>query len=91
MYVTPEDRIELLLDGTQEALRLARRYALIKCADQISCGRYWPQTYLTWDRAAQVGATLVAQLYVVGRRAQPKNRPQRTVRNNISSLLVFRP
>jgi hypothetical protein len=89
-YVPARDRHALLLDGTAEALRVARRYVLVKCQDQISSGRYNPQTFLVWDLARSRDADLVDLLHVVGGRPQPPGRRQLHAARNYSSLLVFR-
>ena len=88
-YVPARDRHALLLDGTSEALRVARRYVLVKCQDQISSSKYHPQTFLVWERARSHGAELVDLLHVVGGRAQPPGRRQVHASRNYSSLLVF--
>lgn len=86
----PQREVEqLLVDGTVEALRVADRLALVKCQDASVSGRYAPQSYLVWDAARGAGARLVAELYVVGRRAQPKGKRQRNVWTSCSTLMVF--
>ena len=88
-YTPAAVRHALLLDGTSEALRVARRYVLVKCADQISSGRYNPQTFMVWQRAIEHGWTMVDLLHVVGGREQPSGTRQLHARRNYSSLLVF--
>ena len=89
-YVPARERIALLLDGTTEALRLARRFVLVKCQDQISSSKYHPQTFLVWERAMSLGAELVDMLHVPGLREQPAGTSQRHSRRNYSTLLVLR-
>lgn len=88
-YVAAGARHALLLDGTAEALRVARRFVLVKCADQISSGKYNPQTFMVWTRAIECGATMVDLLHVLGGREQPTGTRQLHSRRNYSSLLVF--
>lgn len=88
-YVPAAARHALLLDGVSEALRVATRYVLVKCADQISSGRYNAQTFMVWQRAMEHGATMVDMLHVVGGREQPSGTRQLHARRNYSSLLVF--
>ena len=88
-YVPAAERHALLLDGTSEALRVARRYVLVKCQDQISSSRYHPQTFLVWRHAVTRGAGLVDLIHVVGGRPQPPGRRQVHSSRNYSSLLVF--
>jgi len=88
-YTPAAVRHALLLDGTSEALRVARRYVLVKCADQISSGKYNAQTFMVWNRAMEHGATMVDMLHVMGSREQPYGTRQLHARRNYSSLLVF--
>lgn len=88
-YVTAAGRHGLLVDGTVEALRLARRFVLVKCMDQICSGSYHPQTFIAYQAAVATGARLVDQLHVLGGRAQPNGRRQVHARRNYSTLLVF--
>lgn len=90
-YRSIAEKHALLLDGTVEALRVAKRFVLVKCADQIASGKYNPQTFMVWERAVSHGATLVDLLYVVGGREQPPGTRQLHARRNHSALLVFRP
>lgn len=88
-YVPIRARHRLLLDGTTEACRVSRGYVLVKCADQISSGRYQAQSFLVWERAIAAGATVVDHLLVPGMREQPLGTRQLHSRRNYSSLLVF--
>ena len=88
-YVPAAVRHELLLNGTSEACRVARQYVLVKCADQISSGRYNPQTYMVWQRAIEHGCTLIDSLHVLGGREQPAGTRQLHARRNYSTLMVF--
>lgn len=89
-YQTAHTRHSLLIDGTIEAIRVARRYVLVKCADQISSGKYNPQTFMVWQCATTHDAKLVDLMHVVGMRAQPGGTRQLHSRRNYSSLLIFR-
>lgn len=87
--------VELLhVEGSLEAVRLSRRYVLVKTMSQVSggCVRWLP------DLVSQTmlgRARKVTQFFLVGHRAQPKKNPdgseraQKTPRNNYSTLLVF--
>lgn len=90
-YRTRSEVEGLLVDGTVEALRVARRLVLVKCQDASVASRYQPQSYLVWDAARTLGARLVGELHVAGRRAQPKGKPQLNVWSACSTLMVFKP
>ena len=63
---------------------------LVKCQDASVASHYQPQTYLVWDAARQVGARLVAELHVAGRREQPNGKKQLNVWSAASTLMAFR-
>lgn len=88
-YRTKTDVEKLLVDGTVEALRVSRRLVLVKCQDACVSGKFAPQSYLVWSAATSTGARLVAQLYVIGRRAQPNGKRQLNVWSACSTLMVF--
>lgn len=89
-YRTRADVENLLIDGTVEALRVADRLALVKCQDASVASRYQPQSYLVWEAARSVGARLVAELHVHGRREQPTGKKQLNVWSACSTLMAFR-
>lgn len=89
-YRTPTEVEQLLVDGTREALRVCSRLALVKCQDACVASRYRPQSYLVWETARQLGATLAGELHVTGRREQPTGKTQLNVWANVSTLLVLR-
>lgn len=88
-YRPAAERLSLILDGVSEALRVARRFVLVKCQDQITSGHLEPQTFLIWRRATELGAELVDLLHVLGARRQPPGRRQVHARRNYSTLLVL--
>lgn len=88
-YRTKAEVEGLLCDGTSEALRVADRAVVVKCQDACVSGKFAPQSYLVWDVARAQGARLVAQLYVVGRREQPKGKVQKNVWSACSTMMVF--
>lgn len=89
-YRARRDVEQLLIDGTIEALRVARRLVLVKCQDAAVASRYSPQSYLVWEAARKHGGRLVAELHVVGRREQPTGKRQLNVWSAASTLLAFR-
>jgi hypothetical protein len=88
-YRSPRDVERLLTVGAVEALRVCDRLALVKCQDACVASRYRPQSFLVWEAATKAGARLVAELYVVGRREQPKGKVQKNVWSSCSTLMVF--
>lgn len=90
-YRTANDRLTLMYEGLAEALRIARRYVLVKCQDQITSGKLEPQTYHMWEFATYNGARMVDLLHVLGSRPQPPGTRQVHARRNYSSLLVLTP
>ena len=87
------DRGDLYRLGIAECARVVRRggTVLVKCQDQISGGRYRPQSADVLDIAAGLGLVPLGVLHVLGvTRPQPSGRPQRSPRNTSSQLLAFR-
>lgn len=81
----------LLFAGTTEALRVARRYALVKCEDQAVSGRYRPQRHCLLGHAEGLGARVVGELHVYSPRVQPGGKRQCNVWASASTLVVLRP
>jgi hypothetical protein len=88
-YVTVAARHKMICDGIAEGARLARRYLLVKCQDQVVSGRVHWQTRIFADHAESIGLRLVDQLHVQGYRAQPAGRRQVHARRDYSTLLVL--
>lgn len=83
-----QDRMQLCEDGVIEAARVADDMLFVKCQNQVCSKKVrWQTTIFT---EAAVGFGLVTQLQVNGYRPQPSGRPQRTPRNNFSTLLVLK-
>lgn len=92
-YVTVADKMGLIVDGAAECSRIASRYLLVKCQDQVVSGRVVWQTmsissYLMFGRP-ELGVSLVDMLHVQGYRKQPEGRRQLHARRDYSTLLVF--
>lgn len=82
----------LLVAGTREALRLARRYVLAKCQDSNVSGRWREQTTLVANTATGCGGRVVGRLYVHGgHRAQPTGKRQVNIWTGDSTLMVLAP
>jgi hypothetical protein len=91
-YRTADEIDGLLVAGTLEALRLARRYVLAKCEDQNVSGRYRPQTTILAGAVLEHGHRVVAELHVVGGyRPQPAGKRQVNVWHGHSTLVVLAP
>jgi hypothetical protein len=89
-----EDRYELCLDGIVECSRIARRYLLIKCQDQVCSGKVRWQTKDFAAAAEDYGFAQVDRFDRLGSRTQPGDgtddaRTQRHARRNSSTLLVM--
>ena len=89
-----QERMTLIVQGTAEALRLARRRVLVKCQDQVVSGAVRFQT----DAITTVAAAHRFQFRKIDRfdipvkgRKQPEGRRQIHARNNRSTLLVLGP
>lgn len=85
-----QDRMELLRQGLTEVLRVARRYALVKVADQVCSGHKVWQTFEVHGWAVAQGATLVDRFDLLrDPRSQPGERRQVHTHGNYSTLLVY--
>lgn len=89
-YMSIGRRHGLIGDGISECGRVAGRFLLVKCQDQVSSGAVQWQTRLFADRGETCGFRLVDMLHVSGARAQPEGRRQVHARRNYSTLLVLR-
>lgn len=73
--VSREQRYAAILTGAAECFRVADRYLLVKCQDQVESGRQW---WMGDDVTATVGALggrkVEEFLYLGGGRPQPKDR-----------------
>lgn len=93
-YKSPEDKMILIYKGCREGLRLARRFLLVKCQDQVVSGAVRWQTHEVTQAVHEMNlngkyANLVDKLHVQGYRAQPPGRRQVHARRDYSTLLVF--
>lgn len=87
-----QGRHALIRAGITESVRVLRPGGtlLIKCQDQVCCGKVRWQTREFADHAEQLGCRLVDALHLVGHRPQPPGRRQLHARRNYSTLLVLR-
>lgn len=88
-------RDDVMIDmtlGLQESLRVASKFVLVKCQDQVEGGqRRWQTDWMT-RVADDCGARKVDRFDIgVAGRPQPKGRRQLTSRSKHSTLLVFAP
>lgn len=90
-YVSAADRLELIYAGVDECCRVASKFVVLKCQDQVTSGRMVWQTRLFSDRAELFpGVRLVDSLMVRGFRKQPGNKRQLHAHRDYSTALVFR-
>lgn len=83
-------RMELIYAGLDECARVAARYLMVKCQDQVCSGRVVWQSSLVVNHVEQVWPfDLVDRLEVFGYRVQPPGRRQLHARQSTSSLLIF--
>jgi len=76
--VTREQRMDSILDGAAECFRVARRFLLVKCMDQVESGRQWWQGDLITGRVAMEGGRKVEEFYLFGGGIpQPKDRTKK--------------
>lgn len=88
---TWQDRHVLIHKGIDECARVARRFVLLKCMDQVVSGRKRWQTIEFTNYATQKGLHLVDRFdLLVNPRPQPANRRQVHSQGNYSTLLVFK-
>lgn len=86
-YRAINKRVKEICQGFEECVRVTKPGGQIiyKTQDQVCGGKkrwlskIWPS-----------GVVLVDELYIVGCRAQPKGRPQRHARSNVSVLQIYR-
>lgn len=88
-YATTADRMELIYRGLDECSRVASKYVLLKCQDQVVSGKKVWQTHLFSAHMENLGWRLVDRLEVFGYRKQPPGRRQIHARQTTSSMLVF--
>jgi hypothetical protein len=88
-YMPVAERHQMIRDGITECARVAKRYLLVKCMDQVVSGAVHWQTRIFADHAETVGCQLVDMLHVQGYRKQPEGRRQLHARRDYSTLLVF--
>ena len=86
-YSKVEATHDLMLRGLVESARLARRWVLFKCMDQVVSGQVQWQTRMFADYGEKIGMRLWNRMYVVGYRKQ--SRPQVHVHADHSTLLIF--
>lgn len=91
-YRSAKEKHWLMLAMLDEAHRITspKGYILFKCQDQVAGGRTRHQERMVANHAEdKLGAWHLTTLFVEGARSQPSDRPQKTPRNNFSSLLVI--
>ena len=90
-YRSVATKMQLIHDGARECARVADRYLLVKCQDQVVSGAKVWQTRLVADFVEQhCGFALADMLHVGGYRKQPPGRRQVHSRSDYSTLLVFK-
>lgn len=87
---TRDEVLDDIVNGARECYRVARRFLLVKCQDQVEGGKVRWQTDLVTRAIEDLGGRKVtAFMFVSNGRPQPGGRRQLTPRQNYSSLLVF--
>lgn len=84
-----KERHTLIKQGMNEGARVARRYLLVKCQDQVCGGKVRWQTIEFANHGLEIGLELVTRFLLESYRPQPEGRRQVTPANNVSALLVF--
>lgn len=90
VYASRQSVHTLLNDGVTEAVRLSRRWVLVKCQDQVNAGKIRWQTDEVTAHALSLGLEKVDSMMLRRWRPQPAGRRQLHARRNYSTLLVFR-
>lgn len=88
-YRTVQSIHTLMRLGLIECGRVAARYVLAKCQDQVVSGRVHWQTIMLTETGYDYDLNLVDMLHVQGYRKQPEGRRQLHARRDYSTLLVF--
>lgn len=90
-YLPVDEKMDLIYRGFAEAVRLSRRFVLVKCQDQVVSGKkVWQTDLITMH--AMILTTRIRKrdvLHVQGYRPQPPGRRQVHARQDYSTLLVF--
>lgn len=89
---TPKGVQELINSGLSECTRVTKKggYIFVKCQDYISSGKFWAGTYWTINHAFSIGLTLRDRVeHLSYGRPQP-HKSQKSMRRNLSTLLVFK-
>jgi hypothetical protein len=84
---------QLVCDGLTEVARVVRPRGvlLVKCADYVWSGSYWPGTHHTLCHALDLGLELVDRFEHIGPLGpQPPRARQLHARRNVSTLFVLR-
>lgn len=89
-YATPKAIDRLLVAGTSEAVRIARRLVLVKCQDSNVACTFHDQTEMATSAIRAAGADVIGKLYVNGGRAQPAGKAQLNPWGYWSVLLIAR-
>ena len=88
-YRTRSEMFSLFVGGMAEASRLAKRFMLVKCQDQVNGGKVRWQTSIAIDVARALEWRHVDSLILKGGRAQPDDTTQQHARHAYSTLLIF--
>ena len=79
-----------LIAGAVECFRVAAKYLLVKCQNQVNGGRVRWQTDFIGDAVKGLGGRKVDEfVFLTNPQPQPDGRQQLTARRNYSTLLVF--
>lgn len=90
-FVSAADRMSLIGRGLDECCRVASRFVVLKCQDQVTSGHMVWQTRVFSDRVEAFGGfRLVDSLMVRGYRKQPGNKRQVHAHRDYSTCLVFK-
>lgn len=89
-YMPMQERLADIRMGARECFRVARKYLLVKCQDQVCAGKIRWQTNMVIDAIEGVGGELVDRFdFIYTPRPQPNGRRQVHASRNTSTLLVF--
>lgn len=89
VYRTKAEQLALILDGATECARVADRFLIVKCQDQVVANRTFFQTTAVEQTLTALGWELKDRLHLISYRPQPAGRRQVNARNNFSTFLVF--
>lgn len=89
---TPQGVQDLINEGLSECARVLKKGGVlfVKCQDYTSGGKFWPGTYYTTHHAISIGLKMKDRIEHLGYGRPQPHKVQKSMRRNLSTLLVFK-